>query len=859
MIVKGESIFSKKHNMSNKLQLLHLIDSNDLLYMDSIDLLTIIGQGILPQEFNVLITNEPNTTERITTLAELRTKLSNDNDDDTNKIDLDKEMIENDDVDIVEIQKKTVEKDIKDETTTLPIVNILNDLNLLDSNLFSIMDAEAIEVLKQNKLKKLWNTILNNEISVDELKNHSGGRFFTEIVNEFFMEYYDVIKYKTPEGYSFKYEPNLMQKLCVYRLRTNKSYGNWSGTGAGKTLSFILSSREIESKITLVITLNSTVTQLKNDIKNVFPDSVVYTEYSENLSFDKTKSNYLILNYEKFQQEYSERLFQSLTNVNIIDFVVIDEVHNAKQRTDNNESIRRGVLNRLMGRIRDNNKNVSVLAMSATPVINNLFEAKSLLQLLTGLEFDDIQTRRTLPNAIRIFQQLLINGLRFIPKYNINITELTSSNMSNLDIDGTYLLDDLLKLNNNGDYVTLEKMLLNDKLISTKNYLKKGTIIYTYYTTDFVSNICNYIEKLGFTVGTYTGSEDSFIREENLNKFKNGDIDILIGSRPIGTGVDGLQSVCNRMILMTLPWTDAEYIQLLGRIYRQGSSFDNVDVIIPQVKIKLDNGDIWSWDIQRLNLIKTKRTLADCAVDGIIPSKTLPSMETLFNKSILGLKSWKDRISSGKILDGNREQITIDLYPELSGEQRQYSMDSELSEFNRRGKIMRSENMHDEFTKKPDSFFRYHALRKERMEQWDEIPYEYIATKIKNKNQIIADFGCGENKFKNCLPNKVYSFDHVSFDETVTACDMKNVPLNNESIDVALFSLSLWGSNYEDYIKEAYRTLNYGGIIYIAEPSKSYDTDELKNEFKSLLTRNGFEIVGDIENRGKFIYIKGLK
>ena len=145
------------------------------------------------------------------------------------------------------------------------------------------------------------------------------------------------------------------------------------------------------------------------------------------------------------------------------------------------------------------------------------------------------------------------------------------------------------------------------------------------------------------------------------------------------------------------------------------------------------------------------------------------------------------------------------------------------------------------------------------MEQWDEIPYEYIATKIKNRNQIIADFGCGENKFKYCLPNKVHSFDHVAFDETVIACDMKNVPLENESIDVAMFSLSLWGSNYEDYIKEAYRVLNYGGVIYIAEPSKSYDTPELKDELKSLLVRNGFEIVGDIENRGKFIYIKGLK
>ena len=276
--------------------------------------------------------------------------------------------------------------------------------------------------------------------------------------------------------------------------------------------------------------------------------------------------------------------------------------------------------------------------------------------------------------------------------------------------------------------------------------------------------------------------------------------------------------------------------------------------------LDLDGQKFWSWDVQRLNIIKNKRTLADACVDGLIPSKVLPKPETMFKKAQESLLKWKERIDGGKIIENNRSKLDIDLYPEIEdNELRQRSIESELSEFNRKGKIMRSENMNKEFTDNPESFFRYHALRKERMEQWDEIPYEYIATKIKNRNQIIADFGCGENKFKDCLPNKVYSFDHVAFDETVIACDMKNVPLENETIDVAMFSLSLWGSNYEDYIKESYRVLNYGGVIYIAEPSKSYDTPELKDELKSLLTNNGFEIVGDIENRGKFLYLKGLK
>ena len=39
------------------------------------------------------------------------------------------------------------------------------------------------------------------------------------------------------------------------------------------------------------------------------------------------------------------------------------------------------------------------------------------------------------------------------------------------------------------------------------------------------------------------------------------------------------------MVLLTLPWTDSEYTQLKGRIYRQGSKFGDVEIVIPQVYV----------------------------------------------------------------------------------------------------------------------------------------------------------------------------------------------------------------------------------------------------------------------------------
>ena len=170
--------------------------------------------------------------------------------------------------------------------------------------------------------------------------------------------------------------------------------------------------------------------------------------------------------------------------------------------------------------------------------------------------------------------------------------------------------------------------------------------------------------------------------------------------------------------------------------------------------------------------------------------------------------------------------------------------------------------MHKEFTDNPDSWFRYHKLRKERMDQWDEIPYEYIATKIRNRNHKIIDFGCGENLFRHCVPhNEVISFDHVAIDDSVIACDIKDVSefVPNESVDVAMFSLALWGTNYKDYITEAHRVLNFGGVIHIAEPAKSYETPEDEQGLIDLITESGFTIVGHIERRSKFIYITGIK
>ena len=69
-----------------------------------------------------------------------------------------------------------------------------------------------------------------------------------------------------------------MQKLVTYRMKQEKLYGNWSGTGAGKTLSSIFCGRYLNLKNTIIICNNSTISGWVNSIHEYFDNSSVYTK-----------------------------------------------------------------------------------------------------------------------------------------------------------------------------------------------------------------------------------------------------------------------------------------------------------------------------------------------------------------------------------------------------------------------------------------------------------------------------------------------------------------------------------------------------------------------------------------------------
>ena len=886
MIIRGKNIGKKSATVSINskvfIELINNIEESDLLAMDSIELLTIINQGILPNNNSTrdILTTEPFSDKRKAVLKGIKDAVDNGEDItkstyDNDEIPEDKEEDEDKPTtSIANEKKKDLTKDNskeEEENKKLAKLHIVRSLKTIDNPLVNaISDGEAIEVLITNKMRKLWESIINKILTIDDVfkEFEECGKYSKIVFERFIEEYKDVIGYRVPNGFEYKIkkngkiivaEPNLMQKLMVHRVKKNHWYGNWSGMGSGKTLSAIISSREVKSHLTIVVCVNSTKEQWHDDILNAFPEStgthieIADSSKYDEINFDMSKYNYLIIPYSRFSQVNEEPHLKHIAD-NKVDFIIIDEVHKAKKRgEETDESARRERLVKLINWSREINKNMYGMAMSGTPVINELSEAKSLLSLLTNNKFDDIKTNRTLSNALKLHQMLLIHGLRFVPKYDKELLILTSDNDSSLKINGDKYLENL----KGAKSISAEKMFVTDKLNAIEHFLKKGVLIYTHYTTDFIQPIRSFVESKGFSTALYSDNREN--RDEELKRFRNGIADIMVASDPVTTGVDRLQEVCDTMILITLPWTNADFEQLKGRIYRQGMNEDStIRVIIPQVIVHDAEGKEWSWDKQRYDVIKYKKTLADCVIDGVIPQMQFYTRETLYRKSIEALKTWKERINSDDILVRQDSGMTVNLEV-VTQEEHKARIKSIISDFNRRGKTTNSKRLHKEITENPEEWYEYHKARHENMKTWDEIPYEYIASNIKNKNRIVADFGCGENLMKTFIPNnKVYSFDHIAIDDSVIACDMANTPLENESIDIAVFSLALWGTNFEDYFKEAYRLLNYDGLMYIAEPSKTY-TKEGRDKLLDILRRNGFTLVGDIEDRGKFFYIKVIK
>ncbi len=500
------------------------------------------------------------------------------------------------------------------------------------------LNMEVADYLVANRVNLLWEDYYNGGWpALEPILSGDGGPFFTAIKKRFLHEIHEIDKITLPEGWSFRDSaghvalPNAMQRRTAWEVREKRRVGNWSGTGSGKTLAAILASRVIDAHITLIVTNCAALKGWCRHIRLAYPDSILITseKHIPLIPADDQAHFYIVLNYEKFQQAKRDSLLHRLLQLRL-DFVVFDEIQLIKQRQAR-ASNRREALEWLLTQAKENNSNLYILGMSATPVINTLLEGKKLLELVVGKPFPEIESKhQTVNNALSLHRALMRHGFRTRPRYAQGIA------IETIPIIHNDLYDRIRQAQ--GSVLHVEQALLLAKLDLIKDHICPGTILYTHYVQGMIRPIQSSLRSMGYTSGLYIGDEKS-----GLDDFLNGKVDVFIGSSPVGTGLDGLQTVCQRLIFLSLPWTGAAFEQIIGRIHRQGSAFENVEILIPQVLFSLD-GTTWSWDQLRMSVIEAKRTLGDCVLDGQLPQTLSINKETLLRTSQKALDQWIERV-----------------------------------------------------------------------------------------------------------------------------------------------------------------------------------------------------------------------
>ncbi|KAI0406126.1 hypothetical protein F4802DRAFT_117979 [Xylaria palmicola] len=171
------------------------------------------------------------------------------------------------------------------------------------------------------------------------------------------------------------------------------------------------------------------------------------------------------------------------------------------------------------------------------------------------------------------------------------------------------------------------------------------------------------------------------------------------------------------------------------------------------------------------------------------------------------------------------------------------------------------------FQESPEMFQEYHEGFRRQVNVWPENPVDGYIEDIKLRGRqrhqqrakpgqpkpaaapnvaplvrtnglcTIADLGCGDAKLSTTLQPEtkklnlnILSYDLQSPSPLVTKADIANLPLTDGSVDVVIFCLALMGTNWLDFIEEAYRILHWKGELWISEIKSRFGHVSSKNK-----------------------------
>jgi len=492
----------------------------------------------------------------------------------------------------------------------------------------SSSDGDKVEFLKAKATAKLWDACFRDEQAlIAKLKalEMASDSYSHEVQQAFLDEYEGAKVLAVPASYAFRdlkgipREPKLMQRLVAFRLERDLRLLNLSGTGTGKTLSAVFAAQVCGSQRILISCPNGVIDSWRRCLESAYPSATVHIK-PDGWEVDALADgvNVVIVNHERFQDRFAQQLLGFCIGYQA-DLVVIDEIHKSKRRSTDASSQRRKLMNEFIRISANINPDLRVLGLSATPVINNLYEGRSLIELICQETIDDVGEKVDLNSCMNLYQHFIVRGIRMNPG------KLPRTEISLHEVDATPLLPEIVRATKRGSFHDVEQLLVAPKIKGLHGMLKHGSksVIFITYIKNTLQPLCKWLAANKFSFSVFTGDEKEAQDEgfrDSLDEFIRGDSEVLVATiQCAGTGIDGLQSVCNNAVFFQLPWTSTEFEQAIGRLDRDGTDFDSVSIHVPITDVALPDGQRWSWCRSKLDRIESKRDIAKAAVDGEIP------------------------------------------------------------------------------------------------------------------------------------------------------------------------------------------------------------------------------------------------
>ena len=489
-------------------------------------------------------------------------------------------------------------------------------------------DEDKVEFLKAKATAKIWDACFRDEESVvnkvEQMKPPLDA-YSAEIKEGFLEEYRGSKALPVPDTYQFRdlrgnrRDPKLMQRLVAYRLKRDGQLLNLSGTGTGKTLSAIYAAQICGAKRIVISCPNGVLSSWERAFNTAYPEAVIHIKLDGwQIPVIDSRTHVYMVNHERFQELYAERMLAHCVGF-APDMVVIDEIHQSKRRTKDKTSQRRKLMNEYLKIAKNINPQLKILGMSATPVINNLYEGRSLLELVNQETIQDVDEKIDLNSCMNLYQHFVRSGIRMNPG------SLSRTDIIIEDINVTELLPKVIAATKSGTYHDVEQILVPAKINSLHKCIERGkkTVIFITYIKNTLRPLASWLQQQEISHCVYTGNDKDATSEgfeDALDEFIRGSTEVLIASlKCVGTGVDGLQAVCDRAVFFQLPWTSTEFEQAIGRLDRDGTEFDSIKIYLPMTDIHLPNGERWSWCRSKFDRIQSKRDIAKAAVDGEVP------------------------------------------------------------------------------------------------------------------------------------------------------------------------------------------------------------------------------------------------